>query len=176
VLKAATPHVRLALALCADAGLRAGEVCGLEWQDVDLKDGKLIVRQTVYYGKKDTPKSGHERQIPLTRRLHALLTEAASTPHLLTDPVAPNRYGKVWGSNSLLHAFQRTLKQVGLAQARVHDLRHFFVTEAFKAGGAAPMVQKLAGHRHMHVTARYAHADEEATRAVIEALDRRHGS
>jgi mevalonate kinase len=37
------------------------------------------------------------------------------------------------------------------------------------------MVQKLAGHRHMQVTARYAHADE-ATRAVIEAIDRRHGS
>jgi integrase len=176
VLQAAKPHVRLALALCADAGLRAGEVCGLEWQDVDLKDGKLIVRQTVYYGKKDTPKSGHERQVPLTKRLRALLTEAASKPHLLTDPVAPNRDGKVWGKGSLLHAFQRTLKQVGLASARVHDLRHFFVTEAFKAGGAAPMVQKLAGHRHMHVTARYAHADEEATRAVIEAIDRRHGS
>ena len=54
VLKAAKPHVRLALALCADAGLRAGEVCGLEWQDVDLKDGRRSVRQTIYYGKKDT--------------------------------------------------------------------------------------------------------------------------
>ena len=65
---------------------------------------------------------------------------------------------------------------MGLRSARVHDLRHFFVTEAFKAGGGAPMVPKLAGHRHMQVTARYAHADEEATRAVIEAIDRRHGS
>jgi hypothetical protein len=41
---------------------------------------------------------------------------------------------------------------------------------------AQDLVQKLAGHRHMHVTARYAHPDEEATRAVIEAIDRRHGS
>ena len=55
-------------------------------------------------------------------------------------------------------------------------LRHFFVTEAFKAGGGAPTVQRLAGHKHMHVTARYAHTDEEATRAVIAALDQRHES
>lgn len=176
ILTAAKQHVRLALALCADAGLRAGEVRGLEWRDVDLKERKLVVRRTVYYGKTDTPKSGHQREIPLTKRLYALLTEAASRPHLLTDPVAPNRDGEIWGSNSLLHALQRTLEKVGFRSARVHDLRHFFVTEAFKTGGGAPMVQKLAGHRHMQVTARYAHADEEATRAVIEAIDRRHGS
>ena len=54
--------MRLALALCTDAGLRAGEVRGLEWQDVDLKAGSLTVRQTIYHGQKDTPKSGHERR------------------------------------------------------------------------------------------------------------------
>jgi integrase len=71
-----------------------------------------------------------------------------------------------------LHAFQRVLEKLGMPKARVHDLRHSFVTEAFKAGGGAPTVRDLAGHKHMHVTARYAHSDEEAKRAVIDALDR----
>lgn len=173
VMRQAAPHVRIALALCADAGLRAGEVRGLEWQDIYLKDGTLTVRQTVYHGQKDTPKSGHEREVPLSNRLNELLTEAARRPHKLTDPVAPNADGKVWAEGSLLHALQRVLKRLGMPQARVHDLRHFFVTEAFKAGGGAPTVQALAGHRHMQVTARYAHTNEEAKRAVIAAMDKR---
>jgi integrase len=172
-LAEAAPHVRLALALCADAGLRAGEVRGLEWADVDLQARTLTVRKTVYHGHEDTPKSGHERKLPLTSRLHGLLEEAARTPHRLTDPVAPSARGTAWGEGSLLHAFHRVLARLNLPRARVHDLRHFFVTEAFKAGGGAPTVKELAGHRHMHVTARYAHTDEEAKKAVIDALDKR---
>jgi integrase len=95
ILDASLPHVRVALALCADAGLRAGEVRGLEWQDVDLVARTLTVRQTVYHGQKDTPKSGHQRKVPLTGRLLRLLHEAARKPHRLTDPVAPSAKGKV---------------------------------------------------------------------------------
>lgn len=142
ILATAPPHVRLALALCADAGLRAGEVRGLEWQDVDLDARTLTVRQTVYRGQKDTPKSGHERQVPLTSRLRGLLTEAAKAPHKLTHPVAPSGDGGVWGEGSLLHAFQRVLQRLDLRPMRVHDLRHFFVTEAFRAGGGAPTVKE----------------------------------
>jgi len=173
ILRGAATHVRIALVLCTDAGLRAGEVRGLEWQDVDLQARMLTVRQTIYHGHKDTPKSGHERQVPLTSRLYELLSEAAKRPHRLADPVAPNVKGKVWGEPSLLHALHGVLTKLGMAKVRVHDLRHHFVTEAFKAGGGAPTVRDLAGHKHMHVTARYAHSDDEAKRAVIAALDKR---
>lgn len=66
----------------------------------------------------------------------------------------------------------RVLNRLGMPRARVHDLRHHFVTQLFRAGGGAPTVRDLAGHKHMSVTARYAHSDEDAKRAVIEALDR----
>jgi integrase len=98
---------------------------------------------------------------------------AAKRPHRLTDPVAPNVKGTVWGEPSLLHALHGVLTKLGMAKVRVHDLRHHFVTEAFKAGGGAPTVRDLAGHKHMHVTALSAHSDDEAKRAVIAALDKR---
>ena len=173
VLEVSPPHVRLALAIAADAGLRAGEVRGLEWQDIDLDDRTLTVRQTIYYGKKDTPKSGHQRKVPLTVRLYRLLYEAASKPHQLTDIVAPNAPGKVWAEPSLNHAFTRAMAKAKLPATKLHDLRHYFVTHCFKVGGGAPTVQALAGHKHMHVTARYAHTDEQAKRDVIERLGKR---
>jgi integrase len=135
VLRAAPPHIRLALALCCDAGLRAGEV-------------------------------------PLTGRLHKLLSDAAKKPHGLTSPVAPSARGKVWGEPSLLHAFRRVLKKLGLPKPAFTTFATIFVSEAFRAGGGAPTVRDLAGHKHMSVTARYVHSDEDAKRAVIEALDR----
>jgi integrase len=103
----------------------------------------------------------------------AASAQAEERPHPLTDPVAPSVKGKVWGEPSLLHALHGVLTKLGMAKVRVHDLRHHFVTEAFKAGGGAPTVRDLAGHKHMHVTARYAHSDDEAKRAVIAALDKR---
>jgi integrase len=68
VLQMAYPAARLALLLAADAGLRAGEIRGLRWGDVDLDAGLLYVRQTLYRGEIDTPKSGHEREVPLSPR------------------------------------------------------------------------------------------------------------
>src|SRR5262249_23034010 len=109
VLSLAMPAAKIALTLAADAGLRAGEIRGLRWMDVDLDAAKLIVRKTIYDGEVDTPKSGHERMVPLTPRLLRTLREAAAKPHAPTDPVAPSSKGTVWAASSLLHAFQRVL-------------------------------------------------------------------
>ncbi|MDI3284723.1 site-specific integrase [Polyangium sp. 15x6] len=170
VLGLAYSAARMALTLAADAGLRAGEIRGLRWMDVDLDAGLLIVRQTIYGGEVDTPKSGHERTLPLTTRLARMLREAAAKPHEPTDPVSPSSRGTVWGESSLLHAFQRVLAKAKLPKSRLHDLRHFFVTRCFRIGADAPTVQALAGHQHLSVTQRYAHTNEVAKRGVIERL------
>jgi integrase len=130
-------------------------------------------RQTIYYGEKDTPKSGHQRKVPLTDRLYGLLFEAAQRPHRLATPVAPSSKGTIWGESSLNHAFKAVLKRVKLPPSRLHALRHHFVSQCFRVGGSAPTVQALAGHRHMQVTARYAHTDDDAKRGVIAAFSRR---
>lgn len=172
-LAVASPTTRLALAIAADAGLRAGEIRGLEWQDANLVERTLTVRQTIYYGEKDTPKSGHERKVPMTPRLFDLISEASKLPHEPTDPLAPSSRGRPWGESSLNHALHMALAKANLAPTKLHSLRHLFVSECFKVGGGAPTVQALAGHKHMHVTARYAHTDEQAKREVIERLGRR---
>lgn len=172
MIAAAKPHLRLVLLLCVDAGLRAGEVRGATWRDVDLEAGKLVVRETVYHGHRDTPKSGHQRELHLTPRLKVALEEAAKKPHKPSDALAPNSLGRIWGESSLAHAVKALLSKLEKESHRFHDLRHYFVTSLFKLGIGAPTVRDLAGHRHMHVTARYAHSDEGSRRDAIEALGR----
>lgn len=68
---------------------------------------------------------------------------------------------------------QRASPIARLPHSRFHDLRHFFVTQCFAGGAGAPTVQQLAGHLHLSVTQRYAHAPEELMRQAVQVFGRR---
>lgn len=165
--------IKLPMALAAFAGLRSGEIRGLRFVDVDLGRGIIFVRQAICRGVVDVPKSGHERNIPIADPLVPMLKRAFERAHQPSDVVSNSRRGEPWGEGSLLHGFRSVLRKAKLPPARMHDLRHFFVTECFRSGVPAPDVQKLAGHRHLHVTQRYAHTDEESQRSSIAAFSAR---
>ena len=66
-----------ALAICLlalDAGMRVSEICALEWDDVDLHEGAMVVQHNVYQGEAQTPK-GRIGKLALTAALHEALTE-----------------------------------------------------------------------------------------------------
>lgn len=169
ILAVALPAQRLAFALAAYAGLRAGEVRALRWVDVDLEAGVLRVRFSQSKGELSTPKSGHEREIPLAPQLATLL-EAARPSHR-RGSVAPTSDGKPWGEHGLNQALKRAVERAGLKGSwRFHDLRHFFVTQLFRRGGSAPAVQALAGHLHLSTTQIYAHMVQADLRETIRLL------
>jgi integrase len=61
-------------------GLRVGELFALRWQDADLQNGFVSVRQTVYEGHFDEPKSRQsKRRIPLGPKCVEILTALKST-------------------------------------------------------------------------------------------------
>jgi site-specific recombinase XerD len=74
--------------------------------------------------------------------------------------------------SSLAHAVHKLFSKLEKESHELHAMRHYFVTNLFKAGVGAPTVRDLAGHRHMQVTARYAHSDEGSRRRGIDALGR----
>jgi len=73
LLATAGAATRLAFALAAYAGLRAGEVRGLRWSDVNLRTRTIVVRRAITKREEASPKSGHERLIPIAKALFALL-------------------------------------------------------------------------------------------------------
>ncbi len=156
ILANVEPRYLTILYLAVYAGLRAGEVRGLKWRDVDLERGILIVRRSRCRGVEAPPKSGHERVVPLHPKLADLLRAQPSkrSEHYVTGPEA----GEAWPEHRPYGAFRSACAKAGITGFRFHDLRHAFVTGLFKRGASAPVVQRLAGHEHLSTTQRYAHA------------------
>ena len=77
--------------------------------------------------------------------------DTSATPFGAT---AGQRLRQAWATATLERP---ACKRIGLEGFRLHDLRHALVTELFRSGASAPVVQKLAGHQHLKTTQRYAH-------------------
>jgi integrase len=84
----------------------------------------------------------------------------------------PASNGTPWSLAGLGKAFDRALKGAKLPHTRLHDLRHFFISQCFAGGAGGPTVQKLAGHCHLAVTQRYAHTTEALMRDAVQVFGR----
>jgi integrase len=58
----------------------------------------------------------------------------------------------------------------GLADVRIHDLRHSFASGAVALGESLPMIGKLLGHSQVQTTARYAHLAADPVKAAAERV------
>jgi integrase len=92
-------HVRVLLGL--HAGLRRGEMLGLEWSDVSLPRRQIVIRRNAISKYVDTPKSGHGRVIDLS----AELADALARLH----DVTPSTTGRVLLQDSGKPALARHL-------------------------------------------------------------------
>ncbi len=97
---------RVLLLTAIFTGLRASELRGLRWADIDLKRGELHVRQRAdRYGKIGRPKSeAGERTVPLTPMVVAALREhQLASPSNALDLAFPNSKGNVDHRNSIVY-------------------------------------------------------------------------
>ena len=164
----ASPTSRLAFGIAAYAGLRASEVRGLRWSDIEFGTNTLVVRRGICHGIESSPKSHHQRIVPLAAPLQAVL-EAVKRRKKKSpwSPVSLTMYGKPWSDTGLNQAFERAQARANLSGWSFHSLRHFFVTELFRRGASAPVVQQLAGHADLTTTQRYADMGANDLRAAI---------
>jgi integrase len=151
-----------------DTGLRQGEALRLEWRDVDLDRGEVLVRKS---------KSGKSRTVPLTARLVARLQEMKDSriiPLEGPDLVLPHLPRPLSGPTAKL--FKQAAATIGYPDLRPHDLRHLYAVNLIQAGVPLTTVGELLGHspRSIAVTMRYArHAPKNAARSARDLLEGR---
>ena len=151
-------------------GLRASELRGLRWADIDLKRGELHVRQRAdRYGKIGRPKSeAGERTVPLPPMVVSTLREhKLACPNSDLDLAFPNSMGRIDQRNSIVEmAFHPAQVAAGVVDQHgrakyggLHALRHFYaswcINRKVDGGLELPLklVQARLGHASIQMTA-----------------------
>jgi len=117
---------RTIAAAIAMTGLRIGELLALRWPDVDLQSGFLSVRQTVYEGHFDEPKTKRsKRTVPLPSECVGILARLRpidAQPSALIFSTAKG--SPLCRRNLLNRQFKPICKSLGLTGVTWHWLRH----------------------------------------------------
>ena len=149
-------HAAAALRLLMLTGCRCNEILTLRWDDVYLDARELRLRDS---------KTGPRvvALSPAAARVLARLPRAAGNPWV----VAGRRPGT--RLTHLAYYWYRVREPAGLADVRLHDLRHSFASRALALGESLPMIGRLLGHSKLQTTARYAHLARDS---VMESAAR----
>ena len=168
--------IYMPLLLALGTGMRAGELLGLKWDDINLSVGVLICRRAAAVADNrastpiefKTPKSGLSRQISLPAVLVDALKqhyknqcqERETLGLALTndDLVISYPDGKPMRSDGLLKRFQTFLISAGLPAITWHQLRHTHCSLLLMDGTSMKVVSERLGHSRTTVTMNtYAH-------------------
>lgn len=162
-------------------GIRLGELCALQWQDVNLLDETIHIKKTMQRLKDfdsktsaktkiviDTPKSQKSiRSIPIPSFLLEVLQKhkASDKAYLLTGTVRyiePSVYERM---------FSMYLEEAGIENTNFHALRHTFATRAIEQGFDIKSLSEILGHSSVKFTMeRYVHPSEAHKKRNLEKL------
>lgn len=183
VIEATDGKVSLYLRVAAMTGMRRGEACGLQWGDVALDSGEVVVRRStaqiagrmgtvVSEGK--TGRRGHRvvaldaATIDGLRLLRRQQVEVA-VAHGLPSPLwvwSHDAGVSPWRGDYISREFRRACAKASVLGVRLHDLRHYMATAMLSAGVPVSVVAHRLGHSSPTVTygvyAHYVRADDGA--------------
>lgn len=168
LLEIADERYTVAILLACEAGLRIGEIRGLERGDVnELRRRLSIDRSKDVKNRTTPPKHWKGRKVPISERLwNALETlPVKSGPLFLAKKGTPLSY---WGArDGIVGLYDKA--GVDVPPQPWHSLRHTFGTQLAEANVPVPTIKQLMGHRSIATTLRYVHVGDDQQANAIDA-------
>jgi len=157
------------LALMWSTGLRTGEVCALDWRDINLDEGTLLVR----FGK-----GGKQRFLFLNdhiwndlRKYHKRLggTGAAPVFFAFTMNGASTKKWARLSCSQVVEVIRLHAQNVGISkQVNPLTFRHTFATHMYEAGVSIDDLKEMMGHDDNTETTIYIHITLDAARRMLQ--------
>ena len=141
-------------------GARKREVLDARWSEVDFEHKVLWVPPERSKSRKPRPIALSYAAIELIKSL----PRDPDVPYLFFNP--RTRKPPV----SIFVAWDSIRRKAGLADVRLHDLRHSYASFLVNAGRSLYEVQELLGHADIRTTSRYAHLSRERLREAVETV------
>ena len=169
VAKELGPTALLVVLLGGEAGLRCGEMIGLEWSDVDPVKRQMCIQRSEWRGHVTSTKGGRLRYVPMTARLASALQ---GHRHLKSKRVLCLDDGASLTQDVVGEYVRKAGRKASLPASGAHRLRHTFCSHLAMRGAPARAIQELAGHQDLMTTQRYMHLSPAALDGAIRLLER----
>jgi len=176
----------LAALLAVGTGMRRGELLGLRWQEVDLKAGKLAVRQNLQQTSSGllfkSPKTAKgQRSISLMpstvtalkqhKRRQAAIRLEKGPEYQDCGLVLCEDDGSPWTPNRFSAQWYKVVSGQG-HEVRFHDLRHTHATLLLRQGIHPKVVSERLGHSTINITLdTYSHVMPDMQDEAADKLD-----
>lgn len=167
------PVIRLACRLAMYAGLRAGEIAGLSWDDVDMVRGEL--RITSRAGSET--KTGKSRTVPMLAPVREAIDAVRGHKRRKGGEhrVFPSIGTRKTVATYITHRWARTVRRIAATDPRVpvitfHGLRHSYATWLASSGLPLASLQIVLGHADIGMTMRYVHVQPHHVHDQIRAI------
>jgi len=142
--------------LAACLGLRVGEILGLQWGDVDLLNGSLEIRRSVYQYHIGPAKTLYsEAALPLAPELISALSNwlGQASYRAKEHFVFPSARGGPRDADKLRESvLQSAADRAGIGKIGWHSLRHSYATALDVAGARMKVAQELMRHSSITTT------------------------
>ncbi|MGE5571668.1 MAG: tyrosine-type recombinase/integrase [Bacteroidota bacterium] len=183
--------------LALDSGMRRGELCALQWRDIDWEAGTIRIERSLVRASKDPilgpVKNRRPRTIMVAPETLSLLRAhrkhqaqiklsvgAAYNDFSLVFAKEPDKYrrqdviGRPLQANNLgEREFVRLIRKAGVRPVKFHGLRHICATQLLKARVPVHYVAARLGHTDVGTTLRiYAHAIPSGEKEMLNDLRR----
>ena len=181
ILNCSTDSFEIGLFLTLYTGLRIGELCALKWENIDLKNNTIKVKNTIQRIKNldknslnktkiiiDSPKTKSSyREIPIPKFISLKLKSFKNSDEIFllsetTIPMEPHQcYIK----------YKKFLEENDINNYSFHALRHTFATRCVESGFDIKTLSEILGHRDITTTLKtYVHPSMELKRKQMEKL------
>lgn len=158
-------------------GIRIGELCALQWKDINngtIKIYKTLHRLKDEKGKStifiDSPKTFHSnRTIPIPLFLNTIIESKRSDSE---NYVIANESVKIIEPRLMQIKFKRMTEECGLENVTFHTLRHTFATRCVECGFDIKSLSEILGHSDVKTTLnKYVHSSMELKQKNMNKLN-----
>lgn len=175
-------YKKLGILLGLYTGMRIGELCALQFKDIDFKEKCVRVTKTLqrtYDPTKDinpseikitsTKTDNSNRNIPLTDEIVKIIEKmnTGSENYVLTGKA------KWTEPRTFRRNYQSFMKKLEIQPLKFHCLRHTFASINIENGADIKTISEILGHSDIDVTLKiYTHTSKKAKRKAIENFDK----
>ena len=172
----------LGILMCLQTGMRIGEVCALQWGDIDLQKGVVSISKTIeriYIIDSEvkhteliisSPKTQNShRDIPLSKTLLQMLRPLKRIVNdkffIITNEEKPTE------PRTFRNYYKTVLRTLNIPPLKFHGLRHSFATRCIESNCDYKTVSVILGHSDISTTLNlYVHPNDEQKKKCIDKM------